>query len=220
MAAVEYGRAWSQGVYDVSTKLPPGRHHLTREQVAADQRNRMINALGEALVAKGFAGTTVADITRRAKVSKQTFYEHYDSKQACFLDAYARIHQFVSEAAGTLPAVSEPMEVFDSVLTNYLDTLARDAVMARVYLIEVYAAGPDALRTRMELQQRTVEALHVLFGIDTDEGRFACRALVAAISSLVTHELVSGGGDAVRALHAPLLAFATQLFVPVGPDGS
>lgn len=193
-------------------KLPPGRHNLTREEVAADQRSRMINAMGETLVLKGFAGTTVADITQRAKVSKQTFYEHYDSKQACFLDAYARIHQHVSEAAGTLPAESEPIAVFDAVLANYLDTLARDALMARVYLIEVYAAGPDALRTRMELQQRTVESLHDLFGVDTDEGRFACRALVAAIASLVTHELVSGGCDGVRALHAPLVALATQLF--------
>ena len=194
----------------MSTKLPPGRHNLTREQVAADQRNRMITALGESLMAKGFAGTTVADITERARVSKQTFYEHYSSKQACFLDAYERIHHRVGEAAGTLPAKATPMDVFDAVLTNYLETLARDAVMARVYLIEVYAAGPEALRARMELQQHTAELMAGLFGVDTEQGRFACRALVAAISSLVTHELADAGD--VRALHAPLSSLAAQLF--------
>ncbi|MGW0160177.1 TetR/AcrR family transcriptional regulator [Mycobacterium sp. NPDC003323] len=194
------------------TKLPPGRHNLTREQVAADQRNRMVRALGEAMQVKGFAGTTVSDIIERAKVSRQTFYEHYDSKQACFLDAYAGIHQRVSVAAGTVPPNATAMQVFDAVLTNYLDTLARDAVMSRIYLIEVYAAGPEALQARMQLQQRTVDGLHALFGADTEQDRFACRALVAAISSLVTHELAAGDAGDVRNLHAPLLGLAAQLF--------
>ncbi|MCV7432929.1 TetR/AcrR family transcriptional regulator [Mycolicibacterium bacteremicum] len=196
----------------MSAKLPPGRHNLTRAQVAADQRSRMLTALGEVMQVKGFAGTTVADITERAKVSKQTFYEHYDSKQACFLDAYARIHHRVSEAAGTLPAKATPMDVFSAVLTNYLDTLARDPAMARVYLIEVYAAGPEALHARMQLQQRTVDGVQGVFGIDTEEGRFACRALVAAIASLVTHELADSDSGDVRSLHAPLLALAARLF--------
>lgn len=196
----------------MATKLPPGRHRLTREEVATDQRNRMIAALGEAMLAKGFAATTVTDIIERAKVSKQTFYEHYDSKQACFLDAYARIHRRVSVAAGTVPPNATPMAVFDAVLTNYLDALARDATMARVYLIEVYAAGSEALRARMELQQRTIEGLYMVFDVRTDQDRFACRALVAAISSLVTHELVNGDDGDVRSLHAPLVGLAAQLF--------
>ncbi|MGN7782303.1 TetR/AcrR family transcriptional regulator [Mycolicibacterium sp. 22603] len=196
----------------MAAKLPPGRHRLTREEVAADQRRRMITALGEVLQDKGFAGTTVTDISERARVSKQTFYEHYDSKQACFLDAYARIHDRVSLAASTLPAKSSPLDVFSAVLTNYLDTLSRDPAMARVYLVEVYAAGPEALHARMQLQQRTVDSVQEVFGIDDEEGRFACRALVAAIASLTTHELADSDSGDVRSLHAPLVALAARLF--------
>ncbi|CAN5668350.1 hypothetical protein BH10ACT9_BH10ACT9_04710 [soil metagenome] len=194
------------------SKLPPGRHHLTRAEVVADQRGRMIAGLGEAMSAKGFAGTTVADIIERAKVSKQTFYEHYDSKQACFMDAFARIHQMLDESSSAAKLGKTPMETLDSVLAKYLETIARNATMARLYLVEVYAAGPEALRTRMEMQQRTVEQFIFLFDLRTEAGKFACRAVVAAISALVTHELVNGGGpDGVRDLHAPLLVLSGQL---------
>lgn len=193
-------------------KLPPGRHNLTRAQVAADQRGRMMVALGEAMATKGYASTTVADIIDGAKVSKQTFYQFYDSKQACFMDAFARIHQRLDTSSSSLPPGATALETVEAVLAKYLDTLADNAAMARLYLIEVYAAGPDALRARIELQQDTATKFAVLMDAQTDEGRFACRALVAAISSLVTHELVTAGPDGVRTLHAPLMALTRTLF--------
>lgn len=193
------------------SKLPPGRHHLSRAEVEAHQRGRLIAGLGEAMSVKGFAKTTVADISRHAKVSKQTFYEHYDSKQACFMDAFARIHQTIGETSSAAAPGATPMHTLDVILTKYLDVLARNAPMARLYLIEVYAAGPEAIRRRMELQQSTVEQFTFLFGLHSDEGRFACRALVAAISALVTHELVIGEAGSVRELHGPLLALIGRL---------
>lgn len=196
------------------SKLPPGRHRLTREEVVTDQRRRIVAGLGEVMAVKGYAGTTVADIIDHARVSKQTFYEQYDSKQACFLDAFARIHDQLSEVSSAAQSSGSALEVFDTVLRNYLDTIARNAAMARIYLIEVYAAGPEALRIRMVLQQKTVDTLAALVGADTEDGRFACRALIAAISSLVTHELASHGPEGVRELHAPLMAFAVRLFAP------
>lgn len=198
----------------VPSKLPPGRHRLTREQVVTDQRRRIVTALGEVMAVKGYAGTTVTDIIEHAKVSKQTFYEQYDSKQACFLEAFARIHDVLSESSSAVPGSATAFEVFDAVLCKYLDTIARNAPMARLYLIEVYAAGPEALAVRMALQQNTVDTLAALMGADSEDGRFACRALVAAISSLVTHELASNGPEGVRDLHAPLMAFAGRLFGP------
>jgi len=193
------------------SKLPPGRHHLTRAEVESDQRGRLIAGLGEAMSVKGFAGTTVADISRHAKVSKQTFYEHYASKQACFMDAFARVHQTISETSTSAPTGATAMQTLDAVLTTYLDALARNAPMARLYLIEVYAAGPEAVRVRMELQQSTVDQFALLFNLHTDDGRFACRAVVAAISALVTHELVKGEADGVRNLHAPLVVLIGRL---------
>src|SRR6187455_2663699 len=67
--------------------LPPGRHGLPREFVAHNQRERLIAGLAEAVAENGYAGTTIAHIPRQAAVSRRTFYEHFSSKDECFIAA-------------------------------------------------------------------------------------------------------------------------------------
>ncbi|MCK0172631.1 TetR/AcrR family transcriptional regulator [Mycolicibacterium sp. F2034L] len=69
----------------------------TEHQAAVDDRNnfrqRLLSALEESIAEEGYQKTTVADIVRRARTSRRTFYEHFDGREACFLallgDAYA-----------------------------------------------------------------------------------------------------------------------------------
>src|SRR3954470_22993998 len=69
-------------------QLPRGRHRLTREEVQTSQRERMLLSMAEAASVKGYAKTTVADVIKRARVSRETFYEHFSDKEDCFLAAY------------------------------------------------------------------------------------------------------------------------------------
>ena len=46
----------------------------------------------EAVARHGYAGTTLRELVRLAGVSKTTFYEHFDSKQECFLVDLRRDH--------------------------------------------------------------------------------------------------------------------------------
>src|SRR5436853_2541679 len=68
--------------------LPGGRHAAPREVVVESQRARMLGAMAGAVAEKGYAHTAVADVIERAGVSRKTFYEHFDNKEACFLVAY------------------------------------------------------------------------------------------------------------------------------------
>ena len=43
-------------------------------------RQRLLDALEEDIAEDGYPGTTVADIVRRARTSRRTFYEHFDSR--------------------------------------------------------------------------------------------------------------------------------------------
>ena len=52
-------------------QLPRGRHHLSREEVQASQRQRMLLAIAAAMADKGYAGTSVADVIKRAGVSRR-----------------------------------------------------------------------------------------------------------------------------------------------------
>src|SRR6201985_3466706 len=66
---------------------PPGRQRLPREFIARHQRARIVNALAEETMDKGYRAVTVADIVRRAGIARNTFYENFSSKEDCFLAA-------------------------------------------------------------------------------------------------------------------------------------
>lgn len=201
-------------------RLPPGRSELTRDEVAEDQKQRMFDALAAAMAENGYTATTVADVIKGAGVSRHTFYEQFDSKQDCFMAGYARMQQQVVGAIGTLSATGTPADRFDAMLRQYLETLACDAKTARLYLVEIYAAGPDAMATRLGLQRQFVDGVIDIFRARTKKDRFACQALVAAISTLVTHALIDGDGDDVLALYTPLTAFSARLGLgSVSPSG-
>jgi AcrR family transcriptional regulator len=76
-----------------SIVLPPGRHtsklapgqRLPREIVAASQRERLIIATAELVPKQGYPATTVAQLTRRASVSRAAFYEHFANREECLL---------------------------------------------------------------------------------------------------------------------------------------
>ncbi|MEV5832063.1 TetR/AcrR family transcriptional regulator [Nocardia sp. NPDC052112] len=48
-------------------------------------RRRLLDAMAEAVRDRGYRETTVADVVRNARTSRRTFYEHFDSKQDCFI---------------------------------------------------------------------------------------------------------------------------------------
>jgi AcrR family transcriptional regulator len=56
----------------------------TDTATSTDFRQRLLNGLAEAVADVGYRNTTVADIVRRAKTSRRTFYEHFASKETCF----------------------------------------------------------------------------------------------------------------------------------------
>src|SRR6478609_11692973 len=83
-------------------RLPRGRHGLSPEFVARNQRERLISGLIEVLYEVGYQKTTVSLIGQRASVSKSDFYKHFESKDDCFFAAYEaaieRIRKVVTDA--------------------------------------------------------------------------------------------------------------------------
>src|SRR3977135_2657852 len=153
----------------VVQQLPRGRHRLSREQVLASQRGRLLAAMAEAVAEKGYVGTAVADVIERAGVSRETFYEHFSSKEDCFLAAYDTGVEALHEVMGAALAGSRagPAKRPRRLLKAYFDALAAEPAFARTFLIEVYAVGPRALERRVELQQRFVATMGEIFGLDS-----------------------------------------------------
>jgi AcrR family transcriptional regulator len=127
-------------------RMSPGRHQLPREFIARHQRTRIIAALAEETVEKGYRAVTVADIVRRAGIARNTFYDNFSSKEDCFLAASELALEEalgrVTEAAGEVD--SWPARV-DAGLAALLHYVASEPALARACIVEVLSAGPAAV---------------------------------------------------------------------------
>src|SRR5436190_21097129 len=57
-----------------------------------NQRRELLRAAGKLASTRGYYETRLADIVAEAGVSKTTFYEHFASKEECFVELYRRIN--------------------------------------------------------------------------------------------------------------------------------
>jgi AcrR family transcriptional regulator len=185
--------------------LPRGPHKLSRAEVVRSQRNRLIRAMAEAMAENGYVHTSVADVLCRARVSRETFYQQFSSKQDCFIAAY---EQAASTILASLRRASREqgtsLERFERAIGAYLDALAAEPAFARLFLLEVYAAGPAAIDRRAKLQRRFADLMAEGLRADGSTQRFACDLLVAGISAMVTARLAAGDVEGLRALREPL----------------
>ena len=128
--------------------LPRGRHELSRAEVSAAQRERMLIAATELLAGAGYRGFGVREICARAAVSRAAFYECFADKDACIHAAYDRfIAVFLERIAGGADGADWPGCV-RAFVSSYLGTLQRDLVAARAFGVEMDALGRPARERR------------------------------------------------------------------------
>ncbi|MDJ0349602.1 TetR/AcrR family transcriptional regulator [Cryobacterium sp. PH29-G1] len=133
--------------------MPPvlsrGRHELSRDEVLAVHRERLMIAATELLASDGYRGVGVREITARARISRSAFYETFDDKDACVFAAYDR---FIEVLLGRLTAViassSTATATVNSLLEAYLSTLQLDLVAARAFHVEFESLGAAARACR------------------------------------------------------------------------
>jgi AcrR family transcriptional regulator len=170
-----------------------------------------MRAMAEAMAERGYVHTTVADVLRRARVSRETFYQQFSSKQNCIIAVYEQSAGMILanlEQEAAAPGTS--LERFDRAIGAYLDALAAEPAFARLFMVEVYSAGAEALERRAEIQQRFTQLMIQVAGARGPRERFACEMLVAAITTLVTMRLAVNDVGGVKALRAPLTGLVRE----------
>jgi AcrR family transcriptional regulator len=179
---------------DIPRRLPRGTHGLDPSLVAASQRTRLLEAVGRAVAEKGYAAATIDDIVRGAGVSKKTFYEHFSDKLECFLAAYeAASDELLAHVRAAQDGANGPwLARTRAGIHAYLRWLAAEPALARVFLIEVAAAGPEALERRERLRDRYAERMREL-QVANSVPHEIFHAVVAGADDLVVRRLREGG---------------------------
>ncbi len=195
--------------------LPRGRHNLSRDEVARSQRLRLSIAMATACAQVGYVDTSVKAILERANVSRLTFYELYDSKLDCFLDALDVVGgALLVNLRGTSRRDDDLLARAEQSVDRYIDAIVNNLPFARLYIVEAHAAGPVALQRRAELQAQVVDQLARQVRAKDADARFACEAYVSAVSALVTLPVATGDVAAIRALRDPLVGLMRRLLSP------
>jgi AcrR family transcriptional regulator len=165
-----------------------------RPQLTEIQRSRLLMGAASAIEEHGYAGTTVAHITARAKVSRRTFYELFEDREACVVTLIEDILALLEDELEQAGLESLPwLERVRGGLVVILGFFDREPALARMCVVQALSSGPRMLERRQAVLARLAGVL--------DEGRNVTPR-GACCTALTAEGLV---GAAFGIVHARLL---------------
>jgi AcrR family transcriptional regulator len=198
IAGIDYGR------------LPRGRHGIPKEEVLANQRERLLGATASVFAEQGYASLAVGTVIARAGVSRSTFYKFFDDKLDCVLAAQRRAFEALGQTIAWACAAEQdwPRGVARGVGAA-LDFAARFPGETKLVLSSGQMASEPALaRPGISAHERLIELLHD--GSRRHPGALspsdiAEQAAVGAAMSIVATFLAAGEIDALAKRKADLV---------------
>jgi AcrR family transcriptional regulator len=194
--------------------LPRGPHSLTREQVANNQRARLLEGMIDAIGEKGYAATTVSDVIRRAGVSRKAFYEHFANKEECFLATYDSIAAV--GLRGVARAFRRAQGLPDGVhaaLAELIELATARPEALRVLMVEIGAAGPAGIERREQLVVHYEDILRESLGLAAGPGAIPnpiLRGVLGGILHVIYAHLRRGERKQLRKRLPDLVNWATS----------
>lgn len=139
-------------------QLPSGRHTLSRSDVEANQRQRIVDAIADVVSLAGYGAMSVEEIIGTAGVSRRTFYDHFKDKEEAFLWALNYVGEDLVER---VRAAYEANNTFTGGvrdgLAAFLQFLADEPRYADMLIVEVLAAGPAVIEHRNKVMHDFAE---------------------------------------------------------------
>lgn len=189
------------------------------------QRRRLITATLELAYERGVQTVTIALISDRAGVSRKTFYESFNSREACLLAAFeesvSRITQVAKRASDAREGWCERVRAG---LTESLRFLEEEPVAGHMLVVDALGAGELTLRARRGVLAAVIAIV--------DEGREQRRAgadvppltaegVVGAVFSVIHARMLersrvgdgNSGSPPLSELAGPLMAMIVQPYM-------
>jgi AcrR family transcriptional regulator len=157
-----------------------GRHAPPPEVRLPRQRDRLLRAAALEFADVGYAGASSESISRRAGMSKATFYEHFANKEECMLalfDMGARLMQTAMAQAARGEPSGDARERMKAGTRAFLQALAQHPEFAQTLLVEIIGAGPRAAQRRDQVLQAFADVL------DAENAAAARRGLIRRFRS-------------------------------------
>jgi AcrR family transcriptional regulator len=139
---------------------------------AAESRRRLLDGMAATVAERGFRESTVADVVRHAHTSRRTFYEHFASRQDCFiallLEANARMVRQILAAVDRHAAWEAQVR---QAIEAWIAAAQSEPAITLSWIREVPSLGDAARQLQRESMEAFIELVQTL--TDTPELRAA-----------------------------------------------
>jgi AcrR family transcriptional regulator len=178
---------------------------------------RLMQGLALSVAEKGYVDTTIADIVRHARVSRRTFYQHFNDKKDCLLYSYRKT------SFHTLEQVSLAVQASRQVTHNLIEHVREGVAIflllinsqpryMQVLMTEILLAGQQGLVVRREVMNHFSQLIQLMVNTPMSaESRLVrpispllSTALVGAINELVLLAFEENRTDAFDELACPI----------------
>ena len=184
---------------------PPKSQPETLE--AHDHAERALRALAAVIAEEGYTGTTVDAVLKRAQMSATTFYANFDGKEDAMLAAIdsagAQIMAAIMPAFRRAEDWPHGIRAAFGALFNFL---ASRPALANLAMVEVYAAGLEAMQRRRDALRPLEELIADGYGLAPNVPPVGAEGLIGGMYTLAYRRLRESGADSLPAL-APVCAY-------------
>jgi AcrR family transcriptional regulator len=183
----------------------------TLRLVTSSKRQRILEGMLEAVGEVGYDAASVRTVLGKTGLYRQAFYDNFPDKDACYLEAFdfgvERLEAVVTAAAAGEESWQGRLRAG---LGALLDALDEEPDIGRALIVEVHAAGPEALAKRTEAMARVTAFVDLARAEAEDESppSIAPEGIVAGIHAVIHSRLATGADDGFRQLLPEFMYFA------------
>jgi AcrR family transcriptional regulator len=164
-------------------------------------RDRLIGGMAQAVRERGFRDTTVAHVVAHARTSRRTFYEHFSSRDECFLALFdATSELLLNRISDAVDPDGDWERQVELAVDAYLGTVASEPEIASSFVRELPALGEAGSARMHAVYERFADQLVGL----VDDGRGKVRPLSADAALILVsglRELVASAIEQGRDVH-------------------
>ncbi len=164
----------------------------------------------EVVAERGAPNVTVAHVVARSGVSRRTFYELFDDRDACLLAALEDAIEWI--AAVVVPAYEQSQtwpQRMKAGLVALLRVLDNEPAIGRLVIVESLGAGPDAVEYRKRVLGHVIAAVDG-GRLETKNGdslsSVTAEGVIGGVLSVLYSRLSSGDSRSLVELAGPLMS--------------
>jgi AcrR family transcriptional regulator len=180
--------------------------------VTSSKRERILEGMLQAVGSDGYDTASVRTVLDLTGLYRQAFYDNFPDKDACYLEAFdfgvARLESIAAAAAAGEQTWQGRLRAGLGALLNSFDS---DPDVGRALVVEVHAAGPEALDKRTKVMKRIADFVDSARAVAEDGDSpppIAAEGIVAGIHAIVHARLATGANEGFRELLPEFMYFA------------